>query len=114
MNFSIIWKRVKSLVKLFADTFDPLRITLIVKLPCGCTMSELVNVRQTVTCLEFSRHPDCRKLSHFTGSDAGWPQIEDAVNATILHSDASSAKLGEREQTICELRKRYWVEDDQE
>ena len=112
MNSSTLWKRVKQLVRWFMDTFDPLRITLIVKLPCGCTMSELVNVQQTVTCLEFSRHPDCRKLSHFTGVESGWPQIEDAVNATILHSGVSSVKLGEREQTICELRKRYWVDDE--
>ncbi len=86
------WNYAKQLVTWCADTFDPLRPVWIVKLHCGCTMSESVNLRQTRTFLEFSRHPTCRKLSHFTGDESGWPQIEDAVKATTLLCAASSGK----------------------
>jgi len=109
--FSTGWRLVKSLATLFADTFDPLRVTLIVRLHCGCTISELVNTRQTVTLLEFSRAPGCRKLSHFTGAESGWPQIVDAVKATTLHSGASLEK-SDAHELICEARRQRWRSDD--
>lgn len=89
MSWSRVWKFVKSLARSLDATFSPLRISWIAKLHCGCIMTELVNQQLTKTYVEFSRSPTCKRSSHFTGDESGWPQIADAVRATILHSDAS-------------------------
>lgn len=57
-------------------------------------MTELTNVQRTKTYVEFSRSPTCRKWKHFTGHECGWPQIEDASKATILHCAASFESAG--------------------
>jgi len=80
-------------------TAEKLNPVLIVKLHCGCTMSESVNPQRTQTSLQLWRVSTCTRLSHFTVEECGWPQIADAVKATILHSDASSEKSGERGAT---------------
>lgn len=92
MNSSSLWRFAKQFVRSLDATFSPLKIVWIVKLPCGCTMSELVNPQRTKTCVEFSRSLTCRKWRHFTGHESGWPQIVDANKATILHCDASCAR----------------------
>ena len=73
--------------------------TLIVRLHCGCTMSESVNPQRTETSLQLWRASTCRKLSHFTGPESGWPQLVDAVKATTLHYDVSSGKFDEHDET---------------
>jgi hypothetical protein len=62
-------------------------------------MTESVNRQRTKTSLQLWRVSTCRKSSHFTGHECGWPQIEDAVKATILHSDVSFAKFDEQDET---------------
>lgn len=81
------------------STSEDLIPTLIVKLHCGCTMSESVNKQRTRTSLQLWRSSTCEKLSHFTGPESGWPQLADAVKATILHYDVSSEKFDEPEET---------------
>jgi len=76
-------------------TSEKLTPILIVKLVCGCTLTESVSRPSMKTSLKLWRVSTCKKLSHFTGPELGWPQLEDAVKATILHYDASSEKLGE-------------------
>ena len=75
-------------------TSSVLHPTLIVKLHCGCTMTESVNRQLTRTSLELWRTPTCKRLSHFTGKESGWLQIADAVKATTLLSDVSFERLG--------------------
>lgn len=76
-------------------TVEESKPILIVKLHCGCTMTESVNAQRTQTSLRLWRASACKRLSHFMVGECGWPQIADAVKATILHSDASYAKLDE-------------------
>lgn len=73
-------------------TLPKLKATLIVRLHCGCTMSESVNEQRTKTSLQLWRAPTCERSSHFTGAESGWPQLVDATKATILHCDALSGK----------------------
>lgn len=83
----------------FEPTAEGLIPILIVKLHCGCTMTESVNRQRTETSLQLWRVSTCTRSSHFTVEECGWPQIADAVKATILHSDASFAKFDERGAT---------------
>ena len=76
-------------------TSPALHPILIVKLHCGCTLTESVNPQRTQTSLQLWRVSTCERLSHFTGEESGWPQLVDAAKATILHCDASSVKSGE-------------------
>lgn len=96
MMSSIPSKQENSPAVSFAPTSEGCRPTLILKLGCGCTMTESVNTQRTQTLLQLWRVSTCRKLSHFTVEESGWPQIEDAVRATILHSDVSSERSDER------------------
>lgn len=80
-------------------TVEESKAILIVKLHCGCTIIESANPQLTETSLQLSRASTCKRLSHFTGTEFGWPQLADAVKATILHCDASSEKLGEPVET---------------
>ncbi len=80
----------------FESTSEGLRPTLILKLACGCTMTESVNTQRTQTSLQLWRSSTCKRLSHFTVEESGWPQIVDAVKATILHCDVSSEKCAGR------------------
>jgi len=81
------------------STSEGLIPVLIVRLHCGCTMSESVNKQRTRTSLQLWRASTCRKSCHFTGHESGWPQIEDAVKATILHSDVLFEKHDEHDAT---------------
>lgn len=81
------------------NTAEALTPILIVKLHCGCTMTESANKQRTKTSLQLWRVPTCERLSHFTGHESGWPQLADAVKATILHYDVSFAKSDEPGET---------------
>ena len=80
-------------------TSEELIPVLIVRLHCGCTMTESVNPQRTKTSLQLWRASTCKKLSHFSVAECGWPQIEDAVKATILHCDVSSEKFDAHDAT---------------
>jgi hypothetical protein len=77
------------------NTSEVLAPVLILRLACGCTLTELVGRQRTQTLLQLWRVSTCERLSHFTVEESGWPQLADAVKATILHSDVSLEKYGE-------------------
>lgn len=83
----------------FEPTVEGLIPVLIVRLHCGCTMTESVNKQLTKTSLQLWRVSTCRKPSHFMAEGCGWPQIADAVKATILHSDVSLEKFDALDET---------------
>ena len=65
-------------------TIRKLEPVFMVELSCGCTLLESVDADRTQTLLYLERDPECRRVSHFTGRETGWPQLVDARKATVL------------------------------
>lgn len=93
MRASKVFSMLSRIAKLREQSLESIspayRATYRVRLHCGCIMTEWVSKRLTKTFIDFSRHPTCKRSSHFTGTEYGWPQLADASKATILPCDAS-------------------------